>query len=88
MTVSELDNFSPERFLRDVKRICLAIDAPFSEATTRAVIEVYSRSFHNGAVLWRATNRQGDALNFRFYERRPIDTVGIAIQAGLLEPTH
>ena len=88
MTVFELDSFSPERFIRDVKRTCAAIDAPFSEATTRAVIEAYSRSFHEGAVLWRATNRLGDALNFRFYERRPIDTVGIAIQAGLLGPDN
>ena len=88
MTVSEIDNFSPERFIGDVKRTCAAIDAPFSEATTRAVIEAYSRSFHEGAVSWRATSRRGDALNFRFYERRPIDTVGIAIRAGLLEPDN
>lgn len=88
MTVPELDNFSPERFIRDVKRTCAAIDAPFSEATTRAVIEAYSRSFHEGAVLWRATSRQGDALNFRFYGRSPIDTVRIAIEAGLLEPDN
>ena len=55
---------------------------------TRAVIEAYSQSFHEGAVLWRATSRQGDALNFRFYARGPIDTVGIAIKAGLLEPDN
>ena len=39
-------------------------------------------------MLLRATNRQGDALNFRFYERRPIDTVGIAIQTDLLGPDN
>ena len=39
MTVSELDNFSPELFIRDVKRTCAEIDAPFAEGTTRAVIE-------------------------------------------------
>ena len=88
MTVPEVDNFDPERFIWDVKRTCAAIDAPFSEATTRAVIEAYSQSFHEGAVSWRATSRQGDALNYRFYERRPIDTVGIAIETGLLEPDN
>lgn len=39
-------------------------------------------------MLWRATNRPGDALNYRFYEHRSIDTVSIAIKAGLLAPDH
>lgn len=83
-----MDSFSPSRFLEDVKKTSAAIDAPYSESATRAVVEAYSQNFHDGAVLWRATNRPGDALNYRFYERRPIDTVAIAVKAGFLAPDN
>ncbi|KAG4437220.1 hypothetical protein IFR05_007309 [Cadophora sp. M221] len=81
----DLEVFSPERFLEDTKRTAEAIGAPYSEAATKAVLEAYAQSFKDGAVLWRATNRPGDALNFRFYERRPVDTVSIAVKAGFIE---
>lgn len=85
MGVVNLEVFSPERFLEDTKQTAAAIGAPFSESATKAVLEAYAQSFKDGAVLWRATNRPGDALNFRFYERRPIDTVAIAVKAGFIE---
>lgn len=37
---------------------------------------------------WRLTDRPGDALNFRFYERQPTDTITPAIKAGLLDPEN
>lgn len=83
-----MDEFNPAQFLKDIKRTSAAIGAPYSEAATGKVVEVYGQSFHDGAVLWRATNRAGDALNYRFYERRPIDTVAIAVKAGLLAPDN
>ena len=52
---------------------------------TTNIIHSYTQSFHQGAVLWRATNREGDALNYRFYERSPVDVLRIAIDAGFLK---
>lgn len=78
--------FSPSKFLVDISQTASALEAPYSEAMTRKVLETFPASFNHGAVLWRATDRRGDSLNYRFYERRPIDTVAIAIGAGLLAP--
>ncbi|KAJ0114046.1 hypothetical protein J7T55_007880 [Diaporthe amygdali] len=80
--------FSEARFIGDVEKMCLAVGAPFSESTTRKVLETYPSSFLRGAINWRTTNRRGDALNYRFYERKNIDTITPAIEAGLLDPTH
>lgn len=78
--------FSESRFLEDLREMCLAIDAPFSEDTTKKVLRAYGPSFRRGAVNWRVTDRPGDALNFRFYEREQTDTITPAIEAGLLDP--
>ena len=66
--------------------VAAAIGAPYSETTTRAVLDAYGENFCNGAVLWRATNRPGDVLNYRFYERHPVDTIDVAVRNGLLVP--
>jgi 4-hydroxyphenylpyruvate 3-dimethylallyltransferase len=81
-----LHQFSASVFLQDIERTATAIQAPYSPSATKAAVAAYAASFHEGAVLWRATSRPGDALNYRFYERRPTDTVGTAIKAGLLSP--
>jgi len=80
--------FSPAQFLCDVKVTAGVIGAGYSESMTRTVLSAYADSFRDGAVLWRTTDRPGDALNYRFYERRPTDSVGTAIRAGLLDPKH
>ncbi|CAD6449089.1 ac98235e-6222-4b17-be56-245bc045ca71-CDS [Sclerotinia trifoliorum] len=84
--VSKSSKFSQSRFLDDIRNLSASIKAPYSEHTTIKVLSVFSRSFHNGVVLWRVTDRPGDALNYRFYSREPIDTVSIAASAGLLSP--
>ncbi|MFC4911812.1 aromatic prenyltransferase [Actinomadura gamaensis] len=76
--------FSPEQFLSDLKTTADALGAPYSESVARAVLDAYSDCFRSGAVLWRATDRADDPLNYRFYERRHTDTVGAAVRAGLL----
>lgn len=78
--------FSPAQFLRDMKVTADAIGAAYSEPVTRTVLRAYSGSFQSGAVLWRTTGKPGDALNYRFYERRATDSVATAIRAGLLDP--
>lgn len=80
------DAFSESRFLEDLRDMCQALDAPFSEATTRKVLQIYSESFRRGAVNWRVTDRPGDALNFRFYEREQTDTITPGLESGLLDP--
>ena len=63
-------------------------DAPFSASRTRACIDAFSSSFDVGAVLWRATSRPGDGLNYRFYERYATEAADIATDNGLLKQTH
>ncbi|KAI3394863.1 hypothetical protein diail_2150 [Diaporthe ilicicola] len=88
-SVSRSDGgFSEARFLGDVEKMCLAVGAPYSESTTRKVLETFPASFLRGAINWRTTDRPDDALNYRFYERKNIDTIAPAIEAGLLDPTH
>lgn len=77
--------FLPAQFLRDVEATAGAVGAAYSKSVTRTVLEAYAGSFRDGAVLWRTTDRPGDALNYRFYERRPTDTVGTAVSAGLVD---
>jgi 4-hydroxyphenylpyruvate 3-dimethylallyltransferase len=77
--------FSRPVFLRDLESTAIALGAPYSIPVTNRVIDTYAASFREGAVLWRATSRPGDSINYRFYERRPTDTIGKAIRAGLLD---
>ncbi|KAG6994064.1 hypothetical protein G7Y79_00047g082900 [Physcia stellaris] len=77
--------FSSSQFLKDVKESCEAIKAPYSETKTLEVLSAYNQNFSEGAVLWRTTDRPGDALNYRFYERRPVEVLDIAVNTGLLE---
>ncbi|KAF9883645.1 hypothetical protein FE257_003079 [Aspergillus nanangensis] len=80
--------FDPEKFLVDIEETCRAIGAPYSQEKTRKVLETFQASFAQGAVLWRVTDRPGDALNYRFYERVSIDAVSCAVGAKLLQPNH
>lgn len=80
--------FSTPRFLDDLKNTSDAIGAPYSEPAISAVLKVFEECFKQGVVTWRATDRPGDALNFRIYLRRQLDTISIATEAGLLEPDN
>jgi 4-hydroxyphenylpyruvate 3-dimethylallyltransferase len=71
-----------------LERTAAAIGAPYSETATIAVLDAYAKNFNNGAVLWRTTDRSGDILNYRFYERHPTDTIAVAVKNGLLEPNN
>ncbi|MFJ6379480.1 aromatic prenyltransferase [Kitasatospora sp. NPDC092039] len=79
-------DFSTSRFLRDVEATADLLGIEHSLPTTRRVLDAYEESFHRGAVLWRTDDRPGGALNYRFYDRVPIDSVDIAVRAGLLGP--
>ncbi|MBD0673214.1 aromatic prenyltransferase [Streptomyces sp. CBMA156] len=79
-------DFSPSRFLRDIEATAALLGVGHSPAMTRRVLDAYEENFHRGAVLWRTNDKPGGALNYRFYERIPVDTVHIAVRAGLLGP--
>lgn len=76
--------FSPSRFLKDIETTAGILGAEHSEPMTHRVLDAYEESFHRGAVLWRTTDKPGGPLNYRFYERRPVDTMGIAVRAGFI----
>lgn len=80
--------FSPQLFLTDVRKLCTTFGAPYCDSTTLTVLETYAPSFRRGAVLWRITDRESDGLNYRFYEREPVNLVGLAISGGLLCDNH
>ena len=81
-------SFSATKFLDDFKKTSDAISAPYSEPAILAVLKVYEGCFMDGIMTWRATDRPGDALNFRVYLRRQLDTIGIATEAGLLDSNN
>lgn len=83
MTASTFE-FSPSQFLKDVKFTADLLDADFSGPVTQRVLDLYERSFREGAVLWRTTDKPRGALNYRFYERKQTDTVATAVRGGLL----
>ena len=78
--------FSPDQFLADIRTTTKALGVPYSEDTTRNILEAYATSFKEGAVLWRYTDRKGDPFNYRVYERRLVDMVAVAEESGLIAP--
>lgn len=79
-------DFSASRFLQDVETTAELLGVDHSLPMTRRVLAAYEEGFHRGAVLWRTNDKPGGALNYRFYDRVPVDTVGIGARAGLLDP--
>ncbi|MGW3076562.1 aromatic prenyltransferase [Kitasatospora sp. NPDC001132] len=79
-------DFSPSRFLRDLETTADLLGVDHSPPMTRRVLDAYKEGFHRGAVLWRTNDKPGGALNYRFYDRVPVDTVGLGARAGLLDP--
>jgi 4-hydroxyphenylpyruvate 3-dimethylallyltransferase len=88
MPFLERSAFSSEKFLNDLEYVCKVFQAPYSEEMTRKILDVYATSFHRGATQLRITDRPGDAINYRFYEREPIDIIKPAISAKLLNPQN
>ncbi|KAI5459583.1 prenyltransferase-like protein [Mariannaea sp. PMI_226] len=85
MSSPKMSLFSPEKFLADVKHVCQMFGASYSEEITKRMIEVYAASFHRGAIQWRVTDRPGDAVNYRFFERERINIIQPAIDANILD---
>lgn len=87
-TTNSSGNFSPSTFLEDIKKLAHTLGAPYSEPAILKVLEVFEECFKDAVVVWRTTDRPGDALNYRLYLRRKLDTISMATQAGLLKPDN
>ena len=76
--------FSEARFFEDIRSTAAALHAAFSEDVTRRVLETFADDFSMGATVWKATERPGDHLSYRFFARSRKDSIGAALQSGLL----
>jgi len=74
--------------MKDTKRLANTIGAPYSEPAILQVLEIFGECFKEAVVVWRTTDRPGDTLNYRTYLRRQLDTISIAVGAGLLESNN
>ena len=48
------------------------------------MLNLYSAEFQSSVVLWRATSKKNKCINYRFYPRKPFDTLTPAMRAGLI----
>jgi hypothetical protein len=78
--------FSAARFLIDFKKTASALGSPYKESVIAKSLKVFEKPFAQGAVTWRSTKRPNDVLNYRVYLRERLDTIGIAKNAGYIEP--
>lgn len=80
--------FSSERFLADYKKMADSLGASYCESTVQGTLGSFDGCFEEGTVIWRSTSRPNDKLNYRFYLRSRVDTVGLAIKAGYIEASN
>ena len=80
--------FTSARFLADYKKTADALDASYSESIGQGTLSSSDGRFEEGTVIWRSTSRPNDKLNYRFYLRRRLDTVALAVKAGYVEASN
>jgi 4-hydroxyphenylpyruvate 3-dimethylallyltransferase len=77
--------FEPSQFLEDVRTTSAAIGAPFSESTTRKVLDTFADQFSDGGIVLRTSNQPTAKLDYRFFMRRKTDIMGLAEREGFIE---
>ena len=77
--------FTSARFLDDYKKTADSLGASYSEPIVQGTLSSFDGCFEEGTVIWRSTSRPNDKLNYRFYLRRRLDTVALAVKAGYIE---
>ncbi len=55
----------------------------YSYSTVQGTLSSFAGCFEEGTVIWRPTSRPNDKLSYRFYLRRRLDTVALAVEACL-----
>ena len=76
--------YCPDRFLVDLRRAALAIDAPFDEAKVAKSIKVFDAEFRRCVVQMKATCRAGAGLYYRFFYKWENDLTAVAQESGML----
>lgn len=79
--------FSADQFLEELQRGSEALEAEYSEDITKAILSAYGDNFAKGVVQLHGTT-SGEALIYRCYPPQPIDSIGIAVKAGLFDPKN
>ncbi|KAK1751939.1 prenyltransferase-like protein [Echria macrotheca] len=77
--------FNQEQFLQDYKKTAAVLDAPYDESIVAGTLNSFGNCFTEGTVIWRATSRSTDKLNYRFYLKNRVDTVALAAKAGYID---
>ncbi|KAL3423547.1 hypothetical protein PVAG01_05294 [Phlyctema vagabunda] len=76
--------FSAPRFLEELEQGSASMGAPYSEKSTKTVLDAFGHKFSEGAIQLIATSRPGEPIIYRLLMRKPADTIDIAVGAGLL----
>lgn len=79
-------SYDPVRFLNDLRRAALAIDAPFDEAKVGRSLEVFDAEFRRCVVQMKATCKAGTGVYYRFFYKWDRDLTALARQTGLIPP--
>ncbi|KAH8588734.1 prenyltransferase-like protein [Bisporella sp. PMI_857] len=77
--------FSTSQFLEDIRTTAAAIGAPFSESTTRKVLDVFTEQFKDGGIVLRTSNQATSKLDYRSFMRKKTDIMSLALGEGFIE---
>lgn len=77
--------WSAAQMLRDLETAARQIEAPFCEATTRRILDVFAPEFSSCVVQLKAACKTGSGLYYRFFYPGPSDLTARALAANLLE---
>ncbi|KAL7941080.1 prenyltransferase-like protein [Trichoderma barbatum] len=80
--------FNSKLFLDDYRKTAAILDAPYDESIVASTLTSFDGCFDEGTVIWRATSRDNDKLNYRFYLKDRRDTVDLAVKAGYIKADH
>ncbi|KAI0814245.1 prenyltransferase-like protein [Xylaria sp. FL0064] len=80
--------FASGQFVTDYKKTADLLGAPYSEDILQATLTNFPGLFEQGSVSWRATSRENDQLNYRFYIPSNVDTISLAAKAGYIDPNQ
>lgn len=76
--------FEKEQYLRDLETTARLIEAPYDLDMCRRVVETFEGDFQRHVLQWKATDREGDGLYYRFLSTDREDLVERSGRAGLL----
>ena len=80
--------FSSERLVSDLEHITKSINAPYSQRRVQEVLQTFGDNLSSGAVVMRTTNRPDDPVNFWAGEYNRVDTISLAVEAGIISAVH